>query len=76
MLPPVHAFPDSEFIRVLKARKTHRQFSNKRSRLKPYPSCFHWFGASPAIFAFSLCSVNYSIRPARREARDTLAKCM
>jgi SagB-type dehydrogenase family enzyme len=28
-LPPVRAFPDSEFIRVLDARKTHRQFSRQ-----------------------------------------------
>jgi len=28
-LPPTRAFPDSEFIRVLQARKTHRQFSKQ-----------------------------------------------
>jgi len=28
-LPPVRAFADSEFIRVLKARRTHRQFSKR-----------------------------------------------
>jgi len=29
-LPPVCAFPDSEFIQVLMARKTHRRFSNQQ----------------------------------------------
>ena len=33
-LPPVRAFPDSEFIRVLKARKTHRQFSKQELTLE------------------------------------------
>jgi SagB-type dehydrogenase family enzyme len=33
-LPPVRAFPDSEFIRVLKARKTHRRFSNQEVTLE------------------------------------------
>jgi SagB-type dehydrogenase family enzyme len=33
-LPPVRAFPDSEFIRVLKARKTHRQFSKQEVTLE------------------------------------------
>ena len=28
-LPPTRTFPDSEFIRVLEARKTHRQFSKQ-----------------------------------------------
>ena len=28
-LPPTRAFPDSEFIRVLEARKTHRRFSKQ-----------------------------------------------
>jgi len=28
-LPPVRAFPDSEFVRILMARKTHRKFSKK-----------------------------------------------
>jgi SagB-type dehydrogenase family enzyme len=33
-LPPVRAFPDSEFIRVLKTRKTHRRFSNQEVTLE------------------------------------------
>ena len=33
-LPPVCAFPDSEFIRVLKARKTHREFSKQEVTLE------------------------------------------
>jgi SagB-type dehydrogenase family enzyme len=33
-LPPVRAFPDSEFIRVLHARKTHRQFSKEEVTLE------------------------------------------
>jgi SagB-type dehydrogenase family enzyme len=33
-LPPRCAFPDSEFIRVLMARKTHRRFSNQELRLE------------------------------------------
>ena len=32
-LPPVRDFPDSEFIQVLKARKTHRQFSKDQVTL-------------------------------------------
>jgi SagB-type dehydrogenase family enzyme len=34
ILPPVRAFPDSEFIRVLKARKTHRRFSKQAVTLE------------------------------------------
>ena len=33
-LPPVGAFPDSEFIQLLKARKTHRQFSKGKVTLE------------------------------------------
>jgi SagB-type dehydrogenase family enzyme len=33
-LPPVRAFPDSEFIRVLKTRKTHREFSHQEVTLQ------------------------------------------
>src|SRR5438309_1599062 len=33
-LPPARAFPDSEFIRVLMARKTHRRFSNQELTLE------------------------------------------
>jgi SagB-type dehydrogenase family enzyme len=33
-LPPARLFPDSEFIRVLMARKTHRQFSNGKLTLE------------------------------------------
>jgi SagB-type dehydrogenase family enzyme len=33
-LPPVRAFPDSEFIQVLKARKTHRRFSKQEVTLE------------------------------------------
>jgi SagB-type dehydrogenase family enzyme len=33
-LPSVGAFPDSEFIRVLKARKTHRRFSKEEVTLE------------------------------------------
>jgi SagB-type dehydrogenase family enzyme len=33
-LPPVRAFPDSEFVRVLKARKTHRRFSKQEVTLE------------------------------------------
>jgi SagB-type dehydrogenase family enzyme len=33
-LPPVGAFPDSEFIRVLKTRETHRRFSNQKVTLQ------------------------------------------
>jgi SagB-type dehydrogenase family enzyme len=33
-LPPVRTFPDSEFIRVLKARKTHRRFSKQEVTLE------------------------------------------
>ena len=33
-LPPAGAFPDSEFIRVLKARKTHRRFSKQEVTLE------------------------------------------
>jgi len=33
-LPPVRAFPNSEFIRVLKARKTHRRFSKEEVTLE------------------------------------------
>jgi SagB-type dehydrogenase family enzyme len=34
ILLPTHAFPDSEFIRVLMARKTHRRFSNQQLTLE------------------------------------------
>ena len=34
ILPPAHAFSDSEFIRVLMARKTHRRFSNQQLTLE------------------------------------------
>lgn len=34
MLPEVRAFPDSEFVQVLKTRKTHRQFSNQEVSLE------------------------------------------
>jgi SagB-type dehydrogenase family enzyme len=34
MLLPARAFPDSEFIRVLLARRTHRQFSKKKVTLE------------------------------------------
>jgi SagB-type dehydrogenase family enzyme len=34
MLPPRCAFPDSEFIRVLMARKTHRRFSDQELKLE------------------------------------------
>lgn len=33
-LPPVRSFPDSEFIRVLQARKTHREFSDQEVTLE------------------------------------------
>ena len=33
-LPPVRAFPDSEFVRVLKTRETHRRFSNQKVTLQ------------------------------------------
>jgi SagB-type dehydrogenase family enzyme len=33
-LPPVQAFADSEFIRVLKERNTHRRFSNQKVTLQ------------------------------------------
>jgi SagB-type dehydrogenase family enzyme len=34
MLPPARTFPDSEFIRVLLARKTHRRFSKQELTLE------------------------------------------
>ena len=33
-LPPTHTFPDSDFIRVLLARKTHRRFSKEKLTLE------------------------------------------
>ena len=33
-LPPVPAFPDSEFVRVLKTRRTHREFSKQEVTLE------------------------------------------
>ncbi len=33
-LPPPHTFADSEFVRVLKARRTHRQFSKQEVTLE------------------------------------------
>jgi hypothetical protein len=33
-LPPVPTFPDSEFIRILKARETHRKFSKEEVTLE------------------------------------------
>jgi SagB-type dehydrogenase family enzyme len=44
MLLPARAFPDSEFVRVLLARKTHRQFSKQKLTLETVSQllCLVW----------------------------------
>ena len=89
VLLPARTSVDSEFTRVLMARKTHRRFSKqklplgkhiddfpiKSSSLRRYRNCSLWFGALPVISILP-DSVNYFTKPVHRAGRGTPAKCI
>ena len=74
-LLPKCAFPDSEFIQVLMARKTHREFSKQDLKLETVSQLLSLVWGVTGYF-IPLYSVNYSVKPARRVARGIPAKCI